>query len=43
MDFETVLPKTCQLCYGTGTLYQGDEEHYDVITCECQYKEESNG
>lgn len=36
MDFETVRPKTCQSCKGTGVVYYGDSEEYDIEPCECQ-------
>jgi cytochrome c5 len=36
MDMETVIPKTCQLCHGTGVTYYGDSDEYDVGPCECK-------
>ena len=36
---ETVEPKTCQQCHGTGAIYYGDKEEYDVQPCdECSSK-----
>ncbi len=26
--------KKCSLCYGEGYLYYGDEETFDVVTCD---------
>jgi hypothetical protein len=44
MDMETVLPKTCQICHGTGVTYHGDDNEYDVEPCECiADKESTNG
>jgi DnaJ-class molecular chaperone len=33
MDMEEILPKTCQTCHGTGYIYWGDSEEYDVSPC----------
>ena len=41
MDFETITPRTCTVCRGTGVLYYGDKEEYDIEPCECQRKEEN--
>jgi hypothetical protein len=38
MDMETVLPRTCQICNGTGVLYYGNTEEYDIEPCECKAK-----
>lgn len=39
MDMETVKPRTCSTCHGTGFLYFGNEEDYEVMTCdECEGK-----
>jgi len=43
MDMETVEPRTCQLCYGAGYLYWGNEDIFDAELCDCQTKEISNG
>jgi hypothetical protein len=40
MDMETVVPKTCQICHGTKTLYYGDNNEYDVEPCECTLETE---
>jgi hypothetical protein len=42
MDMETVLPKTCQICHGTGVLYYGDDQEYDVEPCECKVEKREN-
>ena len=34
MDMETVEPRTCQSCHGTGYHYYGDTEEYDVAPCD---------
>lgn len=34
MDFETVEPRTCKQCKGTGNIYFGDTEEYDVQPCD---------
>lgn len=39
MDMETVLPRTCQTCYGVGYVYFGNKEDYEVTVCdECKGK-----
>ena len=44
MDMETVIPKTCQVCHGTGVLYYGDDNEYDVEPCQCiAERETTNG
>jgi len=43
MDMETVLPRTCNMCHGTGVVYWESNDDFDVKECECQYKEETNG
>jgi len=43
MDMETLLPRTCQMCMGTGVaIMYIDEDTYEARPCECQYEEESN-
>jgi hypothetical protein len=44
MDMETVLPRTCTICMGTGVAtWYIDEETFEIKECDCQYKEETNG
>lgn len=39
MDMETVEPRTCKQCKGTGHMYFGDTEEYDVQPCDaCDVK-----
>ena len=39
MDMETVEPRTCQTCHGTGYIFWGDDEEFDVSPCDdCQGK-----
>lgn len=40
-DMETLQPRTCKICHGTGYIYYGDSEEFDVEPCEC--KEQKNG
>jgi len=42
MDMETVIPKTCQLCHGTGVTYYGNDSEYDVEPCECKVEKRKN-
>lgn len=39
MDMETVLPRTCKSCNGTGYMYYSSDTEYDVKQCECQSEE----
>jgi hypothetical protein len=34
MDMETVVPRTCSMCKGTGYMYWGDEENFEVRPCD---------
>ena len=44
MDMETVLPRTCTMCYGTGVVsWLASDGSFDREECECQYKGENNG
>ena len=44
MDMETLTPRTCQICKGTGVeVYYIDEDTFDTCTCECKMKEKNNG
>jgi hypothetical protein len=40
MDMETIKPRTCTMCYGTGLVsWLSDEEGtFETEECECQYK-----
>jgi hypothetical protein len=44
MDMETVIPRTCEICHGTGVAYwYKDEDTFESDMCECQIKGEING
>jgi len=44
MDMETVIPRTCSMCYGSGiAMWYLDDDTFETRECECQYKEENNG
>jgi hypothetical protein len=42
MDMETVSPRTCTTCKGSGVMYLGYGGEYDTQPCECQYQENTN-
>lgn len=43
MEYETLLPRTCNMCHGTGVaLWYLDDDTFEARECECQYKEENN-
>jgi len=35
-DMETLLPRTCQKCYGASFIYYGNNEDFDSEVCECK-------
>ena len=37
MDMETVTPRTCTMCYGTGfTKWYKDEDTFELTECDCK-------
>ena len=43
MDMETLIPRTCGMCHGTGVVkWYKDEDTFETEECECQYKGEIN-
>jgi hypothetical protein len=43
MDMETVNPRTCTMCHGTGIAsWYIDDETFESQECECQYKGDAN-
>lgn len=40
---ETVNPRTCTTCHGSGEIHIGDEFDYHIDPCECQLKEINSG
>lgn len=39
---ETVLPRTCTDCKGSGIVYLGYGGEYDTQACECQIRKDNN-
>lgn len=43
MDMETLKPRTCQMCYGTGkATWAIDNDTFEIKECDCQFKGELN-
>jgi len=37
MDMEIIIPRTCKMCYGTGSIkWYKDENTFEVTGCECK-------
>jgi hypothetical protein len=43
MDMETVKPRTCQMCLGTGTVsWYIDDDTFETRECECKLEGDIN-